>query len=428
MFFIFFLIQFVRIIDKYRTVKKACYLNVNIVLILLKSLCLPPKFQGSIFMILRKIDLKEVQKRIDNFRVTALLGPRQSGKTTLAKHFHADEYFDLENPRDLTRLSNPQLALENCKGLIIIDEIQRKPELFPIIRYLVDNKSHQKYLILGSASRDLIRQSSESLAGRISFYTLLGFRMHDIKIDELPMLWFKGGLPPSYLSQDVTISTQWREDYIRTFLERDIPNLGIHIPSETLRRFWQMLSFYHGNLVNFSEIGRSFGIADTTVRHYIEILQGTFMIRLLQPWYVNIGKRIVKRPKIYIRDSGLFHTLLSIETEKTLKAHPKLGSSWEGFALDCVWRSIGKADEHCYFWRTHAGAEVDLFWQHEGKNWACEFKYTDAPALTKSMQSALHDLQLKKIWVIYPGKQSYEIHERISVLPLINVPSYWCYD
>jgi predicted AAA+ superfamily ATPase len=375
----------------------------------------------------RKIDILEVKKRIQHFRVTAILGPRQCGKTTLAKQFQADEYFDLENPRDLVRLDNPQLALENCRGLIVIDEIQRKPDLFPLIRYLVDNNQAQKYLILGSASRDLIRQSSESLAGRISYYTLSGFRKDDIDKDKLNRLWLRGGLPPSFLASSDAISSQWRLDYISTFLERDIPNLGIRIPAETLRRFWQMISFYHGQIINISELGRSFGISDTAIRNYLEILKGTFMIRLLQPWYVNIGKRLIKRPKLYIRDSGIFHTLLNIETEKALTSHAKLGSSWEGFALECVLRSIGKTDEQVYFWGTHAGAEVDLFWQHEGKSRACEFKYADAPKFTKSINSALESLDLEKLWIVYPGKERYKLHQKVDVLPIqmidkLNIP------
>lgn len=375
----------------------------------------------------RKIDFHEIKTRIEHFRVTAILGPRQSGKTTLAKQFLADEYFDLENPRDLVRLENPQLTLENCNGLIVIDEIQRKPDLFPLIRYLVDTNERQKYLILGSASRDLIKQSSESLAGRISYYTLLGFRKDDISAHQLRQLWLRGGLPPSFLAASDEISSQWRLDYITTFLERDIPNLGIRIPAETLRRFWQMISFYHGQVVNISELGRSFGISETAIRNYLEILKGTFMIRLLQPWYINIGKRLIKRPKLYIRDSGILHSLMNIETEKTLTSHAKLGSLWEGFALECIIRSIRKSDEQVYFWGTHAGAEVDLFWQHEGKNWACEFKYADAPKLTKSMNSAIESLELKKMWIIYPGKEKYKLHQKIDVLPIDNIQANWEY-
>jgi predicted AAA+ superfamily ATPase len=375
----------------------------------------------------RDIDYAEIQKRLSSYKVTALLGPRQSGKTTLARQFQCNHYFDLENPRDMAQFQNPQLTLERCRGLIIIDEIQRQPELFPLMRFLVDTRPEQQYLILGSASRDLIQQSSESLAGRIAYYTLLGFRKQDISLEQIEELWLRGGLPSSFLAGNHDISYQWREEYIRTFLERDIPALGIRIPAETLRRFWHMVSHYHGNLINFSEIGRSFGIADTRVRHYIDILMGTFMIRTVQPWFINISKRLVKRPKLYFCDSGIFHSLLAIETPEALYRHPKLGASWEGFALDCVWRSIGKADELAYFWATHSGAEVDLFWQHDGKNWACEFKFADAPTLTKSMLSALSTLNLERLWVIYPGNARYHIHEQIEVFPLREIPGYWEY-
>jgi len=378
-------------------------------------------------MVDRKIDFNEIRKRIRNYRVTAILGPRQCGKTTLAKRFKANEYFDLENPRDLVRLENPQLALEGVKGLIVIDEIQRKPNLFPLLRYLVDNNPNQKYLILGSASRDLIQQGSESLAGRISFYTLLGFRKEDIAKGSISKLWLRGGLPLSFLAGTNEQSNQWRFDYITTFLERDIPGMGIRVPPETLRRFWQMISYYHGAIVNLSELGQSLGMADTTIRHYLDILKGTFMIRLLPPWYVNIGKRLVKRPKLYLRDSGILHTLLNIESAKALHGHPKLGASWEGFALECVMRSIKKTDEEVYFWSTHSGAEVDLFWQHKGKNYACEFKYSDAPSLTKSIKSALESLNLKRLWVIYPGKEKYLIHKNACVLPLQRVGVNWNY-
>jgi uncharacterized protein len=379
-------------------------------------------------MINRKIDFRHIQTRIRQFRVTAILGPRQCGKTTLARRFHADEYFDLENPRDLARLDHPQLVLENCTGLIVIDEIQRKQDLFPLLRFLVDTHPKQKYLILGSASRDLIQQSSESLAGRISFYTLYGFRKDDIAQRHISQLWLRGGFPPAFLAKSNESSIQWRVDYIGTFLERDIPNLGIRIAPETLRRFWLMLSFYHGQIINFSELGRSFGLADTTIRHYLDILQGTFMIRLLQPWFINIGKRLVKRPKLYIRDSGILHCLLDISNEKSLSSHAKLGSSWEGFAMENVCRCINKADEQFYFWATHSGAEVDLFWQHEGHNWACEFKYADAPKMTKSIQSALDSLQLKKLWIIYPGKTAYALDKKVMVLPFQDIKSEWDYS
>ncbi len=375
----------------------------------------------------RTIARKEISSRLGNYRVTAILGPRQCGKTTLAKTFKTTDYFDLENPRDLARLDQPQLALEGLKGLIVIDEIQRKPDLFPLLRYLVDTLPEQKYLILGSASRDLIRQSSETLAGRISYFELSGFDIHEFGADRIPKLWLRGGLPSACLARSDEQSFKWREDYITSFLERDIPSFGIRIPSSTLRRFWQMISHYHGGILNTSELGRSFGMAHTTVRHYIDVLQGTFMLRLLQPWHSNSGKRLVKSPKIYMRDSGVYHTLLMIPNMKMLACHPKLGASWEGFALEMTLRSIGKNPENIFFWATHSGAEAELFWQHGGGNWACEFKYSDAPKLGSSMISAMESLKLNKLWGVYPGSQAYSLHEKIDVIPLSKMPGQWKY-
>lgn len=375
----------------------------------------------------RDIDIQHVKKLIDNFPVTVILGPRQAGKTVLSKQISYKHYFDLENPRDLARLEQPQLTLEELKGLIVIDEIQRRDELFPLMRYLVDNTPQQKYLILGSASGDLMKQASESLAGRIAYYHLGGFRISDVGIPNIKRLWIRGGFPKAYLARSEKDSFIWLENYITTFLERDIPQLGITIPSNTLRRFWTMLSHYHGQILNYAELGRSFGISDITVRKYIDILSATFMVRVVQPWHVNIGKRMIKRPKIYIKDSGIFHCLLSIETMGELLLHNKLGASWEGFALECVSRNIGKRDEEMYFWSTHTGAEVDLFWQNKGKNWAIEFKYTDAPKITKSMEMAVHDLELSRLWVVYPGKKSYKLSEKITARPLEDIGNNWEY-
>ena len=375
----------------------------------------------------RKYDRETLSKWIGIFPVAAMLGPRQCGKTTLARAMNADHYFDLENPRDAARLDQPQLALEDLTGLIVIDEIQRMPELFPLLRYLVDQGQNRRFVILGSASRDLIRQSSESLAGRIAYYYLSGFRLHDIGPENMKTLWLRGGLPSSFLSASDEESYLWRNQYVTTFLERDIPQLGITIPARTLRRFWLMLCHYHGQILNYAELGRSFGISDMTIRKYCDILEGTFMIRILQPWYANVGKRVVKRPKLYLRDSGLFHALLSIEKPEHIHASPKLGASWEGFALDCVCRALGKEDTELFFWHTHGGAELDLFWQSGGKNWGVEFKYEDAPRLTRSMKTAMDDLQLTGLWVVYPGKSSYALAKHIQVLPLSEIGITWNY-
>jgi len=366
-------------------------------------------------MIERKIDKNKILELLAQFPVTAIIGARQTGKTTLAKQFPYDHYFDLENPVHLIRLENPLLALEDLTGLIVIDEIQRMPDLFPVLRYLIDNNPQQKYLILGSASGGLIKQSSESLAGRIAYYKLEGFRPDDVGVENWKRLWLRGGLPRSYLAENDRKSFLWRQQYISTFLERDIPQLGIHIPARTLRRFWMMLSHYHGQILNYSEIGKAFGVSDMTVRKYVEILEGTFMVRTLWPWHINIKKRLVKRPKLYFQDSRIFHALSSIETMEQLFTHPKLGASWEGFALSQLCRILGKEENEYFFWATHSGAEVDLFWQDGGKNYAAEFKFADAPSLTKSMTIAINDLNLEHLYVIYPGKTDYKLAEKVSV-------------
>ncbi|NOX90429.1 MAG: ATP-binding protein [Calditrichaeota bacterium] len=367
-------------------------------------------------MIDRPIDRRKITQLIEQFPVTVIVGARQTGKTTLARQFHADYYFDLENPRDLVRLDNPQLTLEDLQGLIVIDEIQRRPEIFPVLRYLVDKNPKQKYLILGSASRDLIKQSSETLAGRIAYFKLEGFRLSDIGPKNRKKLWLRGGLPPSFLANSDQQSFVWRQHYITAFLERDLPQLGIRIPAQTLRRFWMMLSHYHGQILNYSEIGRSFGISDMTVRKYVEILEGTFMIKTLWPWHANLKKRLVKRPKLYFQDSGLFHALMSIETMEQLMGHPKLGASWEGFALNTFCRILQKEESEYFFWATHAGAELDLYWQQGGNNFGAEFKFTDAPTLTKSMKIAMEDLNLDFLYVIYPGKTSYRLSDNVLVV------------
>ena len=372
-------------------------------------------------MIERTIDLQNILKRLGIFPVVAILGPRQCGKTTLAKQVRYHHYFDLENPRDLARFDNPQLTLEDLKGTIVIDEIQRKADLFPLIRYLVDNNPNQKYLILGSASRDLIRQSSETLAGRINYYYLGGLRIHDIGEENIPQLWLRGGFPLSFISQTNENSQLWLESYINSYLERDIPQLGINIPSQTLRKFWIMLSHYHGQLLNYSELAKSFDVSDATVKKYIGILAGTFMVRTLQPWHTNVKKRIVKSPKLYIKDSGIFHALQSINTSDRLLSHPKLGASWEGFALEQIILFLNTPDYEVFFWRTHAGAELDLLIQKNGKFWGLEIKYTDAPRMTKSIHSALKDLSLAHHWIVYPGKDKYPLDKRVTALPLRNI-------
>ena len=375
----------------------------------------------------RPTDRAALARLMAVFPVTGILGPRQSGKTTLAHELSSSHFFDLENPRDAAMLAQPQLALEDLTGLIVIDEIQRAPELFPLIRYLVDGHRDQRYLILGSASRDLIRQSSESLAGRVAYHELAGLRLGDVGPEYWRDLWLRGGLPRAYTAGAEDESHLWREQYVATFLERDIPQLGINIPAATLRRFWTMLCHYHGQILNYAELARAFGVSDMTVRRYLDILEGTFMVRLLQPWHVNIGKRLVKRPKLYIRDSGILHVLLAIRSPRDLASHNKLGASWEGFALEVAARAIGKRPEELAFWATHTGAEVDLFWQEHGKNWGVEFKYADAPRLSRSMAIAKEDLELEHLWVVYPGDRAYPLAAKVSTLPLTRIGDGWAY-
>ena len=378
-------------------------------------------------MIKRPVDISILKELLAEFPVTAILGPRQSGKTTLAREIKSDHFFDLENPEDQAVLADAKLALAPLSGLIVIDEIQRIPELFPLLRHLVDTRPTQRYLILGSASRDLIRQSSESLAGRIAYHELHGFRLSDVGEKHWQKLWWRGGLPPAFTPVKDEQSQRWLNQYISTFLERDLPQLGITVPSATLRRFWTMLCHYHAQVMNYAEFARSFGVSDMTVRRYLDILEGSFMVRVLQPWHVNVSKRLVKRPKIYLRDSGILHALMSIESERELQSHNKLGASWEGFALENVIRSIGKRKEEYYFWATHAGAEVDLFWQAHGRSWAVECKYQSAPKLTPSMASAVQDLNLEHLWVVYPGEKAYALSPRVSVLPIHCLSANWSY-
>ena len=368
----------------------------------------------------RPRELEAVRARLRHGPVTALLGPRQCGKTTLAQALAAEHYFDLEDPRSLARLDEPQTALEGLTGTVVIDEVQRKPDLFPLLRVLADRQPATRFLLLGSASPDLVKGVSESLAGRVGYHDLGPLAIDETDGGEWRTLWLRGGFPRSYLSETEATSALWREDFIRSYLERDIPALGIAIPAETLRRFWVMVSHYHGQVLNLSELGRSFGVSDHTVRRYLEILSGTFMIRLLPPWHANVGKRLVKAPKLYIRDSGLFHTLHTIATPMQLESHPKLGASWEGFAMEQAIRLRGVVNP--YFWRTHTGAELDLVWQAEGALWGMEFKYQDAPRMTRSLRAVLRDLPLKHVWIVYPGPDSYQLDDAVSVLPVADLP------
>ena len=377
--------------------------------------------------IIRLKEINQLKELLVSVPVVAILGPRQCGKTTLANQFSRQNLFpeihlfDLEDPRHLARLENPMLTLEPLNGLIIIDEIQRKPDLFPVLRVITDKYPEKRFLILGSASRDLIFQSSETLAGRIGFHDLGGFSIDEIKSSDINHLWIRGGFPRSYLAGNDKTSSRWREDFIRTFLERDIPGLGIQIPPLTLRRFWTMLSHYHGQIFNASEIGKSLNFSDKTVKRYLDILTGTFLIRQLPAWFYNTKKRLVKRPKIYFRDSGLFHSFLAVEDSSQLMMHPRLGASWEGFALEQFIRLLNLKEDEVYFWNVHTGAELDLLFQKKAKMWGVEFKYQEAPKITPSMRSALKELNLSHLWVIYPGEHSYSLEEKITATGLNSI-------
>lgn len=374
-------------------------------------------------MIKRLELLQKIRTGLRRSRVTALLGPRQCGKTTLAKKIQAEKtghYFDLENPLDETRLENPQLVLNKLKGLVIIDEVQRNPGLFSLLKTLADRKPlPARFLILGSASPELIRHSSESLAGRVEYVEMEGFDLSEIGFRQQEKLWLRGGFPLSFLAKSNGDSVAWRENFIRTFLEGDLPQMGFNLPAALLRRFWTMLAHCHGQVWNGSEIGTSIGSSHTTVRRYLDLLSQALVIRQLPPWHVNVKKRVVKSPKIYIRDSGLMHSLLRLDDLEMLQNHPKLGASWEGFALGQILSRFGERD--AYFWATHAGAELDLMLLRKGKRWGFEFKYADAPGLTKSMKIALEDLKLEKLWVIYPGTTNYPVHKKIEVIGLKNI-------
>ena len=363
---------------------------------------------------------KQVFSALKRSPVTAILGPRQCGKTTLAREICAKEkgiFFDLESPQDEARLQNPQMALGALNGLIVLDEIQRKPDLFAVLRVLADRrKSNTRFLLLGSASPHLMRAASESLAGRIEFIELSGFNLHEVKAGQEDQLWLRGGFPRSFLAQSNQASVKWREGFVRTFLERDLPQLGLSIPAPTMRRFWTMLAHYHGQTWNASDLSRSLGLSDHTIRRYLDILTATFMIRQLQPWFENVGKRQVKAPKIYFRDSGIFHHLLSLFEETSLSGSPRIGASWEGFALEGLLQLIKPND--AYFWSTFSGAELDLLLFHDGKRIGFEFKFTEAPSPTRSMYSALETLNLSHLWVITPGRKTFPITERISVCGL----------
>jgi predicted AAA+ superfamily ATPase len=372
----------------------------------------------------RSAHLKAVSGLLKRHRVVAILGARQVGKTTLARQVVASRrgqvhLFDLEDPADVARLSEPMLALRSLRGLIVIDEVQRMQGLFPVLRVLSDRpRSPARFLLLGSASPDLVKKTSETLAGRIVYHELGGFSLAEIGQQHQKKLWLRGGFPRAFLARTEKASVEWRQGFIRTFLERDIPQLGISVPSATLRRFWSMLAHYHGQVWNASAFASAFGVADTTIRRYLELLIGTFVVRLLLPFHENLAKRQVKSPKVYLADSGMLHALLGLITHRDLERHPALGVSWEGFAIGQVTRHLRARAEECYFWATHAGAELDLLVTRGNRRLGFEIKRTDAPKVTRSMHVALSDLKLQRLDVIHAGEHTFPLDTKIRAVSL----------
>ncbi len=371
-------------------------------------------------MIERRGWLAAIRAALKRSRVVALVGPRQVGKTTLARLIVPSDspgYFDLEDPTSLARLSEPMTALASLKGLVVIDEIQRRPGLFPVLRVLADRRPlPARFLILGSATPELLRQSSETLAGRLETVTLSGLGIEELGAKALMRHWRRGGFPPAYLARSDEASLVWRRQFIQTYLERDLPQLGVTIPAVTLLRFWTMLAHYHGGVWNAAEAARSLGVSEPTARRYLDLMTGLFLVRQLQPWHENLKKRQVKAPKVYVRDSGLLHALLGLASERELLSHPKVGASWEGYAIEESLRAVHP--EAVHFWATHTGAELDLLLFVRGRRYGVEVKFQDAPRLTPSMRHALDDLRLEHLTVLYPGGQRYDLERRVTVVPL----------
>ncbi len=371
-------------------------------------------------VIQRLIDLAMVRQALRRSPVTVLLGPRQCGKTTLARQLVTTDslnYFDLEDPQSLARLNEPDTALRPLKKLIVIDEVQRRPDLFPLLRVLADRRPiPARFLLLGSASPDLLKQSTETLAGRLEIVPLEGFRLADLGASAQDRHWLRGGFPRAYTARREADSVSWRRQFLQTFVERDLPQLGIRIPAMALRRFWNMLAHYHAQTWNAAELARALAVNESTVRHYLDLLTGVFMVRQLPPWHENLGKRQVKAPKVYVRDSGLLHSLLGIADRRDLENHPKVGASWEGYAVEEVIKAL-QPDE-AYYWATYNRAELDLLLFKKGRRIGVECKRADAPVLTPSMRIAMADLKLDHLYVVYPGERAYTLAKKVEVAPL----------
>ena len=371
--------------------------------------------------IARERHLRRLHLLLREFPVVALLGARQVGKSTLARQLVAARrgpatWFDLENPVDLARLADPGLELRPLRGLVVLDEIQRLPDVFPLLRVLADRpRTPARFLVLGSASPELLRQTSETLAGRVAFHKLDGFGLREV--GDLERLWLRGGFPLSYLARSAPASRRWRDGFVDTFLARDVPALGSIVPSTTLRRFWTMLAHWHGQIWNGAEFGRAFGVSHTTVRRYLDLLTSVFMVRQLQPWHENIAKRQVRSPKVYIGDSGLLHALLGLTRREDVVSHPKVGASWEGFVIGQVAGLLGAGAEQCFHWATHSGAELDLLVVAGNRRYGFEVKRSEAPRLTASMRAAFNTLHLDQLDVVHAGTESYALAQGVRALP-----------
>jgi len=373
-------------------------------------------------MVPRHAIVTAMETALERSPVVVLSGPRQCGKTTLARELlRADSvnYFDLEDPASLARLTEPATALSRLRGVVVIDEVQRRPDLFPVLRVLADRKPlPARFLILGSASPELLRQSSESLAGRLETIEVAGFSLGEVGRKAREAHWLRGGFPPSFLARSAADSAAWRRVFVRTFLERDMPQLGVTIPAAAMLRFWTMVAHVHGNVWSAADPARSLGVSEPTVRRYLDLMSGVLMLRILPPWHANLGKRQVKSPKVYLRDSGILHHLLGVERVRDLLSHPKCGASWEGYVIEEIFKEV--QPDQAYFWATHQGAELDLLLQKGGRRYGVEIKRADAPRLTPSMRLALDDLDIERLIVLYPGSRTYALTERVDVVPMLE--------
>jgi predicted AAA+ superfamily ATPase len=375
-------------------------------------------------MIDRESEVRAVRGLLRRHRVVGIVGARQVGKTTLARMVvrgwkNGATFFDLEHPEDLARLQDPMLALRDLRGLVVIDEVQRLPDLFEVLRVLVDRpRNRARFLVLGSASPELLKQGSETLAGRIVYHELGGFWLEELGVDKHTRLWLRGGLPRSYLARTLKDSHEWRRGFVRTFLERDLPQLGMNINATTMRRFWTMLAHYHGQTWNASEFARSFGVADTTVRGYLDRLTAALVVQQLHPWHENISKRQVRAPKVYVADSGLLHVLLNVRSQSDIEGHPKVGASWEGFVIEQIRRHLKAERDEVFFWATHAGAELDMLVIRGRTRLGFEVKRTTSPRVTPSMKHAVHDLKLRRLDVVHAGDTTFPLAQRIRAVSL----------